>query len=81
MAIFSIAVKSALTVDPSMIQARGSLVPRPSEGEEREGLVLTACACATFPGIFRKNVRKSRRPRARKSFTEQVHGEPRALLV
>ena len=32
--------------------AHASLVPRPSKGEEREGLVLTACACANFPGNF-----------------------------
>ena len=29
-----------------------SIVPRPSRGEEREGLVLTACACAGFPVNF-----------------------------
>ena len=29
-----------------------SFVPRPSEGEEREGLVYTACACAIIIQIL-----------------------------
>ena len=49
------------------------VISTPSEGEEREGLVLTACACTNFLGNFCNNVR---RPRARKSCMEQVYGTP-----
>ena len=49
-------------------------------GERRPGIDYMRMR-QIFPGIFRKNVRKVGGERARKSFTERVHGEPRAPSV
>ena len=62
------------TVQTNYIMVHHLLASSPGlRGEEREGLVLTACA---------KNVSKSKSVggvNARKSFTEQVNGQPREV--